>query len=131
MFRRLTVPIGVSLSLLCLCASRAAQVTPPRVMPANPTPILYAPPERVAAGAPAAEHHVNVFLPTGTMPEAGWPVVVTTGFGGGVATPPQRLLGRVGPTAPLHALLSEGIAIVSYGVPGVGGGRAASRASSG
>jgi len=92
-------------------------------MPANPTPILYAPPERVAAGAPAAEHHVNVFLPTGTMPEAGWPVVVTTGFGGGVATPPQRLLGRVGPTAPLHALLSEGIAIVSYGVPGVGGGR--------
>jgi len=44
-----------------------------RVFPSNTQPILYAPPERVAAGTPAPEHYVNVFLPPGTPPTAGWP----------------------------------------------------------
>ena len=124
MLRHITTSLGVVLSILFAASSGAAQGTiPNRVLPFNVEPIPYAPAERLAAGPPAAEHFVNVFLPPWNAPAAGWPVVVATGFGGGIATPPQRLLGRLGKTAPLHALLAEGIAIVSYGVPGVGGGR--------
>jgi hypothetical protein len=115
--------IALLFSLGTASITVAQETIPNRVFPSNTQPILYAPPERVAAGTPAPEHYVNVFLPPGTPPTAGWPVVVTTGFGGGIATPPQRLLGRIGPTAALHRLLGAGIAVVSYGVPGVGGGR--------
>ena len=120
------VRLGLALGLLSVsirAASGEDSGLPPTLLPTNASPIGYCPPERLAQGPAAPEQYLNVYLPPGSPPPAGWPVVVTTGFGGGVATPPASSLNQVGPTAPLHDLVASGIGIVHFGATGVGGGQ--------
>jgi hypothetical protein len=104
-------------------ARSSGQALPSPLAPSNPAPIVYAPPERLAAGPAAPQHVVNVFLPRGPVPPAGWPVVLATGYGGGNAVPPLGSLARTGQSAPLWNLVAAGIAVVHYGSPGLGGRR--------
>ena len=113
------LPAALGAAFLALTGALAAQ----SVAPANPAPIVYCPPERLAAGPPAAQHVLNVFLPPGAAPATGWPVVVTTGYGGGASVPPIGLLQARGATKPLYDLVLSGIAVVHFGTPGVGNGK--------
>jgi hypothetical protein len=99
------------------------QVLPDPLPPSNPAPIGYCPPERLAAGAPSPYHVLNVFLPRGTVPAAGWPVVLSTGYGGAASVPPISSLRSLGATRPFWELVAKGIAVVHYGTPGLGGTR--------
>jgi hypothetical protein len=99
----------------------AAQGLPTPLPPANPTPIGYCPPERLAAGAPSTYQVLNVFLPLGPAPSNGWPVVVGTGYGGASSSPPFATLSSTGGSKPYWDLVAAGIAVVHYGVPGLGG----------
>lgn len=94
-------------ALAVFAAQALAQALPSPLPPSNPAPIVYCPPERLAAGAPAPQHVLNVFLPRGQRPAKGWPVVVATGYGGGNAVPPLANLTRGGQSAPLWNLVSE------------------------
>jgi len=114
-----------SLAVLAFTALPAAalpQLADP-LPPDNPAPLVYCPPERLAAGRPHARHVLNVFLPEGSAPAAGWPVVVATGYGGGASVPPASALQSTGASAPLWNLVRAGIAVVHFGTPGIGGGR--------
>ncbi|MSR61076.1 MAG: hypothetical protein EXS08_01340 [Planctomycetes bacterium] len=91
--------------------------------PANAAPLGYCPPERLAAGAPSTFHVLNVFLPPGPAPVAGWPVVVATGYGGGASVPPAAALNSAGASAPYWNLVATGIAVVHFGTPGLAAGR--------
>jgi hypothetical protein len=106
-----------------LAAPHAAQGLADPLPPANPVPIVYCPPERLAADPPDPSQALNVFLPLGTAPADGWPVVLSTGYGGGVAAPPVGALRSTGATRPLFELVEAGIAVVHYGVSGTGAGR--------
>lgn len=120
--RRARFAPGLSVLLLGL-ASRVSAQLPNPLPPANATPLVYCPPERLAAGAPNVQHVLNVFLPLGSAPTAGWPVVVATGYGGGASVPPASTLSSTGASAPLWSLVNAGIAVVHFGTPGIGGGR--------
>lgn len=95
---------------------------PPTVLPANATPIVYCPPERLAAGPAKSQQRLNVFLPRGVPPPAGWPVVLNNRAGGGIASLPLGSLSDTGASAPLHALVKAGVAVVDFGVTGIGDG---------
>ncbi len=112
-----------ALALLSAPSPAVAQGLVSPLPPSNPAPIVYCPPERLAAGAPAPQHVLNVFLPRGPRPPAGWPVVLATGYGGGNAVPPLTNLSKGGGSAPLWNLVSAGIAVVQFGTPGLGGRR--------
>jgi hypothetical protein len=103
-------------------AALAAQLPTP-LPPANSAPIVYVPPERLAAGAPSSFHVLNVFLPLGQMPAGGWPVVLTTGYGGGASAPPAAQLASTGASKPFWDLVNAGLAVVHYGTPGIGNNR--------
>lgn len=120
--RRIRLLPSLALGLL-LGAPLAAQALPDPLPPANPAPLGYCPPERLSAGPAAPQHVLNVFLPPGPAPVGGWPVVVTTGYGGGASVPPASALSRTGASAPLWNLVSAGIAVVHFGTPGLGGRR--------
>lgn len=107
---------------LTLAAPTRAQLPTP-LPPANSAPLVYVPPERLAAGAPSVYHVLNVFLPPGPAPSGGWPVVLTTGYGGGASAPPAPQLASTGATRPFWDLVNAGIAVVHYGTPGIGGNR--------
>jgi len=109
-------------ALLVLAGVAAAQLPTP-LPPANSAPLVYVPPERLAAGAPSVYHGLNVFLPVGPAPSGGWPVVLTTGYGGGASAPPAPQLASSGATKPFWNLVNAGIAVVHYGTPGIGGNR--------
>lgn len=114
-------PATLAGALLALLAPayRAAQVLPSPLAPSNPAPVVYCPPERLSAGPPSAQHVLNVFLPRGSVPSTGWPVVVSTGYGGGSASPPLGSLASGGASAPLWNLVAAGIAVVHFGTPGL------------
>lgn len=114
---------GAFLALLLGLPTLSAQGLPRKVLPANRTPIVYCPPERLAAGPRAPQHVLNVFLPPGKAPACGWPLVITNGYGGGASVPAISELRSSGPTAALRDLLAAGIAVVHHGVPGIGNGR--------
>jgi hypothetical protein len=95
---------------------------PASVFPVNAPALVYCPPERLALGPAKSEQRLNVFLPRGAPPAGGWPVVVNTRVGGGFATLPLARIDSTGGTAPLHAFIASGIAVVDYGVPAIGGG---------
>lgn len=100
----------------------AAQLPSP-LPPANPAPIVYVPPERLAAGAPSSFQVLNVYLPLGPAPAGGWPVVLTTGYGGGASAPPAPQLASSGATKPFWDLVNAGLAVVHFGTPGIGNNR--------
>src|SRR5688572_12885933 len=79
-----------------LLAPRAAAQTPNPLPPANAAPLVYCPPERLAAGVASPYHVLNVFLPPGAAPVGGWPVVVATGYGGGASVPAASSLSATG-----------------------------------
>ncbi|HEX6886176.1 MAG TPA: Ig domain-containing protein [Planctomycetota bacterium] len=95
---------------------------PPTLLPVNATSIGYCPPERLALGPAKTQQRLNVFLPRGTPPPAGWPVVLNNRAGGGIATLPLGSVSETGGTAALHALLKAGVAVVDFGVTGIGDG---------
>lgn len=96
---------------------------PATLTPANPSPLVYLPSERLAAGAAKSQQRLNVFLPPGTAPVGGWPVVLNNRAGGGLAALPLGALQNTGATAPLHAFVASGIAVVDFGVTGIGNGQ--------
>lgn len=100
----------------------AAQLPTP-LPPVNSAPIVYVPPERLAAGAPSSFQVLNVFLPLGPVPSGGWPVVLTTGYGGGASAPPAPQLTSTGASKPFWDLVNAGLAVVHYGTPGIGNNR--------
>jgi hypothetical protein len=102
-------------------ASRAGG-TPPTIPRANASDISYCPPERLAFGPAAPEQHLNVFLPVGTAPAGGWPVVLTTGYGGGDAILPRAQLTNSGTTQRFWQFVDSGMAVVDFGATAVGGG---------
>jgi len=120
--RRLLLAAGALGGLVGLVRA-APQGLPSPLPPANAAPIVYCPPERLAAGVPSSFHVLNVFLPAGPAPTAGWPVVVATGYGGGASVPPASALSSSGASAPYWNLVSTGIAVVHFGTPGLSAGR--------
>jgi len=109
-------------ALVALAGAVQAQLPTP-LPPSNSAPIVYVPPERLAAGAASVFQVLNVFLPPGPAPSGGWPVVLTTGYGGGASVPPITQLAATGATKPLWDLVKAGIAVVHYGTPGIGNNR--------
>ena len=95
---------------------------PASLFPANAAAIVYCPSERLAFGSAASEQRLNVFLPPGTPPASGWPVVLNNRAGGGLSSLPLARLDNTGATAPLHAFVARGIAVVDFGVTAIGGG---------
>jgi hypothetical protein len=95
---------------------------PPTLLPASPAYVVYCPLERLALGPPKTQQRLNVFLPRGTPPPSGWPVVLNNRAGGGLAALPLASLHQTGGTAPLYAFVAEGVAVVDFGVTGVGDG---------
>jgi len=95
---------------------------PATILPAAPAGIVYCPPERLASGPAAAQQHLNVFLPSGLAPPGGWPVVLNNRAGGGIAAQPLATLKAIGDSAPLHAFVESGVAVVDFGVTAIGGG---------
>ena len=96
---------------------------PATLLPINPSSISYCPPERLALGAAKSQQRLNVFLPPGAPPPGGWPVVVNNRAGGGIAIGALGSLSSTGATAPLHAFLASRIAVVDFGVTGIGSGQ--------
>jgi len=94
---------------------------PATILPASAA-LVYLPGERLALGPAKSQQRLNVFLPPGTPPVGGWPVVLNNRAGGGLASLPLGTLQNTGATAPLHALVASGIAVVDFGVTGIGGG---------
>lgn len=89
-------------------------VQPGTVLPTNPTPLIYAPPETTT---PAANHRINVFIPQGTPPPGGWAVFLFNMGGGFAATVvPASLTPTT--TAVAHAMLNAGFAVVGFGITG-------------
>jgi len=108
---------------LALAAALGAQGgTPSPLACANATPIPYDPPERLALGPPAPQQQLNVFLPVGTPPAQGWPVVVVSIYGGGEATTPRSRYWDSGTTQRFWQLVDSGLAVVEFGTTGAGGG---------
>lgn len=116
------VAFGGSTVLAASAADGDGGGTPPTVTRANPSDIVYCPPERLAEGPAYSQQRLNVFLPVGTPPPAGWPVVVTTPYGGGEATLPRTQLTETGPSFRLWEFLDAGLAVVDFGTTAVGGG---------
>jgi len=96
---------------------------PSTVLPTNPAPIPYCPPERLAFAAAKSQQKLNVFLPLGPTPPGGWPLVVNNRAGGGLAAAALGSIADTGGTAPLHDFLQSGIAVVDFGVTGIGNGQ--------
>jgi hypothetical protein len=96
---------------------------PATIVPANASALVYLPSERLALGAAKSQQRLNVFLPPGTAPLGGWPVVLNNRAGGGLAMLPLGALQDTGATAPLHAFVANGIAVVDFGVTGIGNGQ--------
>jgi hypothetical protein len=95
---------------------------PATLLPANGAALVYLPSERLALGTAKSQQRLNVFLPLGTAPAGGWPVVLNNRAGGGLAALPLGSLQNTGATAPLHAFVASGIAVVDFGVTGIGNG---------
>ena len=94
---------------------------PPTIWPSNLADITYCPPERLALGAATPQQHLNVFLPVGTRPTRGWPVLIATAAGGGLSVLPLDSLNEVdAASARWHALVEAGIAVVHYGEGNIG-----------
>ncbi len=104
----------------CAGADDGGGGLPPTISRSNPVDLTYCPPERLAEGPAAPNHFVNVFLPPGTPPPGGFPVVVSTPYGGGEATLPLATLSETGGTRHLYALVEAGIAVLSFGTTPVG-----------
>lgn len=115
--------LPASLLAFLLAPLARAQMPSTPLPPANPSPLVYCPPERLAAGPASPYHVLNVFLPPGPAPAEGFPVVVATGYGGGASVPAASSLNATGASAPLWNLVAAGIAVVHFGTPGIGGGR--------
>jgi hypothetical protein len=114
----------VPLAFLCLAgASPAAQGLPSPLAPANAAPIVYCPPERLAAGPAAPQHVLNVFLPLASRPRRAGRWWSRPATAGGASVPPAASLTTTGASAPLWNLVANGIAVVHFGTPGIGGGR--------
>ncbi|MEQ1893752.1 MAG: Ig domain-containing protein, partial [Planctomycetota bacterium] len=96
---------------------------PATILQANASALVYLPSERLALGAAKSQQRLNVFLPPGTAPLGGWPVVLNNRAGGGLAALPLGALQNTGVTAPLHAFVASGIAVVDFGVTGIGNGQ--------
>ncbi len=94
------------------------------ILPVNPEPIPFLPPERLALGPADLEQRANVFLPPGKPPVNGWPVMVTTNVGGGTSSFPAAALSTNGSLGFFHDLVEEGIAVVYFGNSAVGSNRA-------
>src|SRR5262249_61327776 len=77
---------------------------------------------RVPRGPASSRRPWSVSLPPGPPPPGGCPVVLNTRAGGGVASPPLASLSDTGGTAPLHDLVASRVALVDFGVTGVGNG---------
>lgn len=89
----------------------------------NASNIVYLPPERLALGAPASNQTLNVFLPNGSPPTGGWPVVFATFFGGAnTYSPINTLSSGTNREQQLREILEDGIAVVLYGLTGCTGG---------
>ena len=89
---------------------------PSTIWPDNGADITYCPPERLAFGAAAPQQHLNVFLPRGTRPAAGWPVLIATAAGGGLTVYPFANLHEFdASSARWHAFVEAGVAVVHYG----------------
>jgi hypothetical protein len=95
---------------------------PATLLPAEPANQTYCPPERLSQGGSKGQQRLNVFLPPGPAPVGGWPVVMNNRAGGGLASSALTLLEDTGTTAPLHAFVASGVAVVDYGVTGIGNG---------
>jgi len=104
-------------------AVAASAQMPDPLPPANAAPLVYCPPERLAAGPASVYHVLNVFLPPGAPPRQGWPVVIATGYGGGASVPAAPTLSASGASQPLYDLVDAGIAVVHFGTPGLSGNR--------
>jgi hypothetical protein len=89
---------------------------PPTLLPVNTSRIAYCPPERLAYAPAKPQQKLNVFLPRGTPPPAGWPVVLNTRAGGGQAVLPMPSLSVTGGSTPLYNVVASGVAVVDYGV---------------
>jgi len=116
----------VRFSLLSLAPAaelHAQGGTPSPLAPANSSAITYCPPERLALGPPTPEQRVNVFLPTGTPPAEGWPVVITTPHGGKEPSRPRNALWNGGATQRFWQLVDAGLAVVDFGATAVGAGQ--------
>ena len=88
----------------------------PTIWRSNAADITYCPPERLAYGPAIPEQHLNVFLPGGTKPTRGWPVLIATNAGGQYLSPPLAALNETDPeSARFHAFVEAGIAVVHYG----------------
>lgn len=96
---------------------------PSTLVPANAQGLVYCPPERLARGPAKQEQRLNVFLPRGTPPPAGWPVVLDNRAGGGLPATPLPALYDTGGTAPLWDFVASGIAVVDFGVTPIGSGQ--------
>ncbi len=95
---------------------------PATLFPATVPSLVYLPPERLARGPALPEQRLNVFLPPGVPPLSGWPVVLNNRAGGGRGALPLATLVSTGATAPLHAFVAKGIAVVDFGVTSLGDG---------
>ena len=83
------------------------------VVPENPTPISYAPPEQTFFHP---WQGINVYLPDGSAPVDGWPCVLTNTNSGYFGAPPYQSLDPDDPTLKFFTqCLDAGIAIVFAG----------------
>lgn len=92
--------------------------------PDNPAPIAYKPPEATLPPdpplppipTPAGLALLDVYLPAGTPPAGGWPVLLTTRIAGWFGAPVR---GAIDPAQPfdllLHKALNAGLAVLDVG----------------
>ncbi len=96
------------------------------LFPSNATPIDFAPTERIAAGPTNEGHRLNVFLPPGTPPADGWPVVVAASWESGeAATPASYLNDRSNASTATTREVGEIVAVDKVPYQVVSGGTAA------
>lgn len=88
------------------------------IQPDNPAPISYPPPEQTSSHP---WQTLNVWLPQGTPPASGWPVVVANYSSGYFGHPG---IDEIDPENPIslvfHMALNEGIAVVIAGITDAG-----------
>lgn len=138
MIRLIKLVVPVWLGIAC-CTSSAAQglqaeflgslgnddTSPSTMNLTNTAPEVFLPPERLAAGPGQAQQYANVFIPVGPAPKDGWPVAFITLAGGGAELYPVTSItdDDFAITDRLWEVVNAGIAVVTWGAPGIGGGQ--------
>src|SRR5262249_28167167 len=116
-FASSSVPIGV---LKTVPASAARIAFGKYTSPDYETPARVIPPVGTATGTPAVQGmndvYFNLVLPAGPEPPHGWPVAIV-GHGGGASTKNDAV-----PLLAAAALAQRGIAAITFGAVGFGGG---------